>query len=32
MTISDINNFKIVANHKVNATTKGKNADTEPVI
>ena len=27
----DINNLKIVANHKVNATTNGKNADTEPV-
>ena len=26
-----INNLEIVANHKVNATTNGKNADTEPV-
>ena len=31
MTIYDINNLKIVANHKVNATTNGKNTDTEPV-
>ena len=31
MTIYDINNLEIVANHKVNATTNGKNADTEPV-
>ena len=31
MTIYDINNLKIVANHKVNATTNGKNADTEPM-
>ena len=30
-TIYDINNLKIVANHKVNATTNGENADTEPV-
>ena len=30
-TIYDYNNLKIVANHKVNATTNGKNADTEPV-
>ena len=29
MTIHDINNLKIVANHKVNATTNGENADTE---
>ena len=29
MTIYDINNLKIVANHKVNATTNGENADTE---
>ena len=31
MTIYDINNLKIVANHKVNATTNGENGDTEPV-
>ena len=31
MTIYDINNLKIVANHKVNATTNGENADTEPM-
>ena len=31
MTIYDINSLKIVANHKVNATINGKNADTEPV-
>ena len=31
MTIYDINNLKIVANHKVNATTNGKNTDTEPM-
>ena len=31
MTIYDINNLKIVANHKVNATTNGKNADIESV-
>ena len=31
MTIYDINNLETVANHKVNATTNGKNADTEPV-
>ena len=31
MTIYDINNLEIVANHKVNATLNGKNADTEPV-
>ena len=30
-TIYDINNLKIVANHKVNATTNGENADTEPM-
>ena len=30
-TIYNINNLKIVANHKVNATTNGENADTEPV-
>ena len=30
MTIYDITNLKIVANHKVNATTNGKNADTDP--
>ena len=29
MTIHDINNLEIVANHKVNATTNDKNADTE---
>ena len=28
-TIYDINNLEIVANHKVNATTNGKNVDTE---
>ena len=31
MTIYDINNLEIVANHKVNATTNGKNADIEPM-
>ena len=31
MTIYNINNLKIVANHKVNATTNGKKTDTEPV-
>ena len=31
MTIYDIDNLKIVANHKVNTTTNGKNADTEPM-
>ena len=31
MTIYDINNLEIVANHKVNASTNGENADTEPV-
>ena len=31
MTIYNINSLKIVANHKVNATTNGENADTEPV-
>ena len=31
MTIYDINNLEIVANQKVNATTNGKNTDTEPV-
>ena len=30
-TICDINNLQIVANHKVNATTNDKNADTESV-
>ena len=29
MTIHDINNLKIVANHKVNATTNDENADIE---
>ena len=29
MTVYDINNLKIVANHQVNTTTNGKNADTE---
>ena len=29
MTIHDINNFEIVANHKVNATTNDENAETE---
>ena len=29
MTVYDINNLKIVANHQVNATTNVKNADTE---
>ena len=29
MTIYDINNLEIVANHKVNATTNGENADTD---
>ena len=31
MTIYDINNLEIVANRKVNATTNGENADTEPM-
>ena len=31
MTIHNINNLKIVANHKVNATTNDENADTELV-
>ena len=31
MTIYNINNLEIVANHKVNATTHGENADTEPM-
>ena len=31
MTVYDINNLKIVANHQVNATTNVKNADTESV-
>ena len=31
MTIHDINNLEIVANHKVNATTNDKNTDTELV-
>ena len=31
MTIHDINNIKIVANHKVNATTNDENTDTELV-
>ena len=31
ITIYDINNLKIVANHKVNATTNGENTDTEPM-
>ena len=31
MTLYDINNLEIVANHKVNAITNGKNADPEPV-
>ena len=31
MTIYDINNLKIAANNKVNATTNGKTADTEPM-
>ena len=31
MTIYDINNLKIVANHQVNATTNVENADTESV-
>ena len=30
-TIYNINNLEIVANHKVNATTNGENADTEPM-
>ena len=30
MTIHNINNLEIVANHKVNATTNDENADTEP--
>ena len=29
MTIHDINNLKIVANHRVNATTNDENVDTE---
>ena len=29
MTVYDINNLEIVANHQVNATTNAKNADTE---
>ena len=29
LTIHDINNLKIVANHRVNATTNDKNAETE---
>ena len=32
MTVYDINNLKIVANHQVNATTNVKNADTESMI
>ena len=31
MTIYDIHNLEIVANHKVNATTNGESADTEPM-
>ena len=31
MTVYDINNLEIVANHQVNATTNAKNADTESV-
>ena len=31
MTVYDINNLKIVANHQVNATTNVENADTEPM-
>ena len=31
MTIYDISSLKIEANHKVNATINGKNADTEPM-
>ena len=31
MTFYNINNLEIVANHQVNATTNGENADTEPV-
>ena len=31
MTIHDINNLKIVANHRVNTTTNDENADTEIV-
>ena len=31
MTIHDINNLEIVANHKVNATTNDENAETELV-
>ena len=31
MTVYNINNLKIVANHQVNATTNVKNADTESV-
>ena len=30
-TVYDINNLEIAADHKVNATTNGENADTEPV-
>ena len=30
-TVYDINNLEIVANHQVNATTNGKNTDTESV-
>ena len=30
MTVFDINNLKIVANHQVNATTNVKNADIDP--
>ena len=29
MTIHDINNLEMVANHKVNATTNDKNTETE---
>ena len=31
MTVYNINNLKIVANHQINATTNIKNADTEPM-
>ena len=31
MTVYDINNLEIVANHQANATTNVKNADTESV-
>ena len=31
MTVYNINNLEIVANHQVNATTNAKNADTESV-